>query len=101
MVMSIRRIAESDVAVRQVKKLLTMHFGPHQVLVTLDIQFHDALSASALIGAIERVERRIRFQHSDVRSVFIEAQAVTDAHQNENSNRAERHSPQTTVENAD
>jgi cation diffusion facilitator family transporter len=73
---SIRSIAAEDGAVQQVKKSLTMHFGPHEVLLAIDIEFKQHLSATEVADAINRVEAAIRARHPDIRHIFIEAKAL-------------------------
>jgi len=38
----------------------TMHFGPDEVLVTLDVQFHAGASGRDIARPVARVERQIR-----------------------------------------
>jgi cation diffusion facilitator family transporter len=73
---SIRATAESDPAVARLMRTLTMHFGPTDVLLTMEIQFRPELSARAVALAIERLDQAIRARHSEVRLIFLEAQAL-------------------------
>lgn len=77
---SIRAIAEADPAVARLQRALTMHFGPHDVLLTMEIQFRPELSADAVALAIERLDQTIRARHAEVRLIFLEAQAIAAAH---------------------
>ena len=72
---SIRGIAAQDAAVQEVKKSLTMHFGPHEVLLGLDVEFKSHLSAQDVAAAINRMEAAIRARHPDLKHIFIEAKA--------------------------
>ena len=74
---SVRSIAAEDEAVRQVRKSLTMHFGPHEVLLALDVEFKPELSAKEIGEAINRVEAAIRARHHEIHHIFIEAKALT------------------------
>lgn len=73
---SIRAIVEADPAVARLVRALTMHLGPTDVLLTMEIQFRPELSAGAVALAIERLDQTIRTRHSDVRLIFLEAQAL-------------------------
>jgi cation diffusion facilitator family transporter len=73
---SIRSIAAEDGAVEQVKKSLTMHFGPHEVLLAIDLEFKQHLTATEVADAINRVEAAIRARHPEIRHIFIEAKAL-------------------------
>jgi divalent metal cation (Fe/Co/Zn/Cd) transporter len=73
---SIRAIAHSDPAVVKVRKALTMHFGPNDVLLALDIQFQTELTALEIAAAIDELERKIRDQHPEIKHIFIEAKSL-------------------------
>lgn len=73
---SIRAIAGADPAVAEVRKALTMHFGPHDVLLTLDIRFQKDLTASEIAAAIDELEKKIRDRHPDIKHIFIEAKSL-------------------------
>jgi divalent metal cation (Fe/Co/Zn/Cd) transporter len=72
----IRRIAEADAAIARLGRLLTMHFGPHEILLTIEIHFEQLLSADAVAAAIDRIDRAIRAAHPDVKHIFLEAQSL-------------------------
>jgi cation diffusion facilitator family transporter len=76
-VASIIKIAESDPAVERVMPPLTMHFGPHEILVNLDIKFRPGISAEEIEAAVDRLEAGIRKAHPDVKRIFIEAESIT------------------------
>jgi len=73
---SIRTITEADPAVARLVRALTMHFGPNDVLLTMEIQFQSELSAGAVASAIERLDQAIRSRHSEVRLIFLESQSI-------------------------
>ena len=56
---------------------LTMHMGTHDVLLNLQIQFHQGLSAAEVEAAVDRLETAIRRPHSDVKRIFIEAGSLS------------------------
>jgi cation diffusion facilitator family transporter len=73
---SVRSISGEDDAVQKVRKSLTMHFGPHEVLLALDIEFKRELSSKQIADAINRLEAAIRARHPEIRHIFIEAKAL-------------------------
>lgn len=75
---SVRSIAAGDEAIQNVRKSLTMHFGPHEVLLAIDVEFKQHLSASDIAQAINRVEGAIRARHPEIRHIFIEAKALVE-----------------------
>jgi cation diffusion facilitator family transporter len=74
---SIRAIAGADPSVVEVRKALTMHFGPHDVLLTLDVRFHKDLRSGEIAAAINRLEAKIRDRHTEIKHIFIEAKSLT------------------------
>ena len=74
---SIRELAEADPGVKKVLKPLTMHFGPHTVLLTVDIEFHKKLSAMEVEEAVDRLEKGIRNKYPDIKHIYIEAGAIS------------------------
>jgi cation diffusion facilitator family transporter len=71
---SIQAIAAAEPAVARPNEILSMHFGPQDVLVALSLDFRDNGTASEVEQAVTRIERRIKVAHPEVKRVFIEAQ---------------------------
>lgn len=74
---SIRALAQAEPGVKKVIKPLTMHFGPHTILLTVDIEFHTTLSAQEVEETVDRLEMNIRTQYPDIKHIYIEAGAVS------------------------
>lgn len=72
---SITNIAKTQVGIEQVNELLTMHFGPQDLLVALSLDFENGLSAFKVEETVTTIERRIKAVHPEVTRVFIEAQS--------------------------
>jgi cation diffusion facilitator family transporter len=73
---SIKRIAESDDSVLAVGPPYTMHLGPDEVLLNLDVTFRPNISASEQVAAVERLEHDIRRAFPEVKRIFIEASSM-------------------------
>jgi cation diffusion facilitator family transporter len=78
-VQEIQGLARADPAVVNVPRVLTMHFGPREILVTMDVQFRRGLSSSELESAIVRLERAIRERIPTVKHIFVEARSFSTA----------------------
>jgi len=76
-VASIKKITHDDPAVEKVIKVLTLHFGPQEILLNLEIKFVDDLETTELAIAIERLEKSLHSQHSEIKNIFIEAKSLT------------------------
>jgi len=75
----IHRAASGDPAVVAVRRPVTMHFGPHTILVAMDVEFQPALSAREIAGAVDRLEAMIRRCLPDARHIYIEADSIRRA----------------------
>ena len=75
----IRALAGADPAVEEVRKSLTMHFSPDDVLLTLDIRFKKHLQAEGIAAAVNRLEKKIRDEHPEIKHIFIEAKSLKEA----------------------
>ena len=62
--------------VKEVVNLLTMHLGPEDILVNIDINFANGLSTDQVEEAIDKVERRIQKQLPAVKKIFVEAESL-------------------------
>lgn len=72
----IRRIAREDDAVDDVVRALTMHVGPNQVILNLDLHFRPDLDADRVARAVDRIERAVREEFPKIGYIFVEAEAL-------------------------
>jgi cation diffusion facilitator family transporter len=72
----IEKFAADDPDIDRLVRALSMHLGPDEVLLTLEVEFRPGLSAAGVAAAIDRLDRAIRGRHSEVRHLFIEAQCL-------------------------
>lgn len=72
---AIAALIAADPRVKQTNELLTMHFGPEDVLLTLSLNFEDGLTGEDVEKAISELERSIKQKMPQIRRVFIEAQS--------------------------
>ena len=70
---SVRQLAAADPAVARVAVPLTMHLGPEEILVNVELGFRPELSAEEVGRASVRIEAAIREAHPTVTRVFTEA----------------------------
>ena len=76
-VASIRKIIAEDPAVGKVLRVLTLHFGPEEILLNLEIEFVEDLETEKLEIAVERIEASISAQHPEIQNIFIEAKSIS------------------------
>jgi cation diffusion facilitator family transporter len=69
---SIRMAALSVPGVESIAKLLTMHLGPDEILVNMDLGLDEGLSGADVASVITRVEEGIRTVEPAATRIFIE-----------------------------
>ncbi len=74
----IREIVNSDPAVSEIKQFLTLHFGPADVLLTMNLRFQREFTASEVAEVIARLEDKIRGQFPEINHIFIETESLRD-----------------------
>ena len=79
----IRELIESDPGVKHLSRLLTMYFGPHEVLLTIELQFRDELSAVGVREAVARLQRKVKQNHPDITRIFFASESLCDDQTNE------------------
>ena len=72
---SIRKIVNDSEGIISINELLTMHFGPRDILLNLSLDFVDGISASEVESLISGLEVKIKTSHPEITKVFIEAQS--------------------------
>jgi cation diffusion facilitator family transporter len=75
LIADVRQRAQALPAVECVNEVLTLHMGPHHVLLNVSVDMANELPTGQTEQAIEQLTREIREAHPDVTRVFIEAEA--------------------------
>ena len=71
-----RRFAGDDPVVTGVGAVLTMHLGPEEVLLNLEVEFAPGTPAEEIHAAIHRIEEHITADHPEVNRIFIEVESL-------------------------
>ena len=72
----IRQIICSVSEIKQCGQLLTMHMGPEDILVNMEVEFIDGLSTDELEATVDKLEVRVKDAVPAVSKIFIEAQSL-------------------------
>ena len=64
--------------VEKLNELLTMHFGPAEILVVMSVDFENTMSAKEVEDTVTKIEKSIKKEFPEVKRVFIEAQAASE-----------------------
>ncbi len=62
--------------IRSVADPLTMHMGPNDIIVNLEVEFDPGLDTESLERTIDTLEARIRRKYPDVSRIYIEADGL-------------------------
>lgn len=68
----------SDRDVKDVRRIITQHFGPENVLVLMDVVFRPGLDSAGIGAATDRMEAHIRDLQPAVKHIYIEAESLRD-----------------------
>ncbi|MEO5655417.1 MAG: hypothetical protein ABIR00_05475 [Nitrosospira sp.] len=76
-VASVTALALDDPSVIAVSQVLTLVFGPEEVLLNIEAQFAPTLSVKELAMAVSRLQLTIRRCHPKIKRIFIEVAPTT------------------------
>lgn len=71
-------IVMADDGVDQMRPPITLHFGPYDLFLALDVEFHDELSADDIEATVARIEKQLRAAIPMIKRIFIEAKVAKD-----------------------
>jgi len=72
----IRDVVKGFPEVKHLGEVLTMHMGPDNILLAMNIDFQDKIPSSELEKVIDSVEQKIKKYVPEVKQIFIEADGV-------------------------
>ena len=73
----INTIVSNRPGILAVNELLTMHFGPEDILLNVSIDFAGDLSSNDVETVISGLESEIKGAYPEIKRLFIEAQSIT------------------------
>jgi cation diffusion facilitator family transporter len=79
LVEDVRRLIGSDDRVTGIADVLTMHFGPEEILLAVDVDFADNIKGAEIEDAVVDIEARIRAEFPGIQRIFIEPRAIDAA----------------------
>lgn len=72
----VNNIVLNHSAVEKLRRPLTMHLGPNQILLNLDVQFKERIQAAQLVKVIDELETQIQDDYPNVSQIFIEVEGL-------------------------
>jgi len=73
----LRTLVEKDDSVEHVSRLLTMYFGPHEVMLTLEVKFRDELSMVGVRNAIGRIQKSVQEDYPDITRIYFASESIS------------------------
>ena len=70
-------LVKENPAVINVRSPLTLHFGPKDILLAIDIQFDDKLQMNELATTIDHIEQDIRSKFPAIKRIYVEIKSIT------------------------
>ncbi len=67
-----------DENVHSLSRPLTMHFGPEDILLALDVQFQKSINGQELSKTVRRLEKTIRQEIPAIKRIYIEARNLSE-----------------------
>jgi cation diffusion facilitator family transporter len=74
--LEVQELARKTPGVTRVRPPLTMYLAPDDVMLALDVDFADELSATQVEAAVVGVQNTIRTAHPEFKRIFIEAKSL-------------------------
>jgi cation diffusion facilitator family transporter len=74
---AIEALVKAHPNVEQVGPPLTSYLGPADVVLALDVEFQDELTAEEIEQAIDKLQDDIRAQYPEMKRIFVEAKSLS------------------------
>ena len=72
-----RAIIESDPVIEKAGGVLTMYFGPSNMLMAVDATFRKDVAGDEVMAAIDRVERALKARFPQAARIYIESENLS------------------------
>ncbi|MCA9794307.1 MAG: cation transporter [Candidatus Eremiobacteraeota bacterium] len=72
----LREVVSQDERVADCRNVLTMHFGPDEVLLNLDVAFKQHDSVQEVAETIDRLKEKVRREYDGFSRIFLETETI-------------------------
>ena len=73
---TIRSLAQDQLGVEVAGYPLTMCFGPHNILLTINVRFSNKLDRDGIQECVDRIESAVRNRFPDIHHIYVEAESL-------------------------
>ena len=77
----VRAIASEQPGVEAMGRVLTLHMGPYNLVLNMEVNFSEDLSAADITQTIDDLEDAIRAVHPEIKYIFVEAESLSGRRQ--------------------
>jgi cation diffusion facilitator family transporter len=77
----LRELIAQDEAVAHINKLLTLFFGPDDVMLTVELRFRDQLTSEQVRSAVARLKDRLSSEYPEITRIYFAAESVAQNNQ--------------------
>lgn len=74
----LRAIVAQDPAVEHVSRILTMYFGPREVMLVLDLKFRNDLTARDIRRAVARLQDSVQKEYPEITRIFFGSESLVE-----------------------
>ena len=74
----LRAIVAQDPAVEHVSRILTMYFGPREVMLVLDLKFRNELTARDIRRAVARLQGSVQKEYPEITRIFFGSESLAE-----------------------
>lgn len=74
-------VVRAEPTILSARRPLTIHFGPSEVFLALDVNFKSELSAVQIEDAVVSIEKKIKQANPEIKRIFIEARSISSERQ--------------------
>ena len=66
-----------------------MYFGPHEVLLTLEVKFRDELSMTGVRNTIGRLQKSVQQEYPDITRIYFASESIAEDQRQSDSSAAD------------
>lgn len=74
----LREAIAKDESIEHVNRLLTLFFGPEDVMLTAEVRFRERLTTTEIRAAVERIKEALRVEHPELGRIYFASQNAGD-----------------------
>lgn len=74
----LRNIIGSDPSIERVNTVLTLFFGPEDVLLTAEIKFRDGLTTREIRAGVQRIRQQLTTEYAEIKRIYFASEQLND-----------------------